>query len=226
MTFLVAHMLRPDYLLVPWPGQGGAETDRSSQPAACWSLARASSGRSLRRNTRAAAACSLARAGRLDLSWCHLSGVMVSRWARAWASSMVVAELIWGLSGVVAVWLSMVPGTIVGLTADGYGLLVYYYIKVMESSEEPSGSSDFNQEFEQALADATASLSALRERYSQVRQGQGRQGALKRRLEELQQEVREVKQQLEALVNVLHAGDEGDLGPARREARREAPAGP
>jgi len=73
------------------------------------------------------------------------------------------------------------------------------YIKLMQSSEEPSGSSDFNQEFEQALADADRALSDLRERYRQVRQGQGRQGALKRRLEELQQELREVKQQLEVL---------------------------
>ncbi len=71
----------------------------------------------------------------------------------------------------------------------------------MQSSEEPSGSSplDPNQEFEEALADAERELGDLRERYRQVRQGQGRQGALKRRLEELQQELREVKQQLEVL---------------------------
>ncbi|MBC6480255.1 MAG: hypothetical protein GDA56_23205 [Hormoscilla sp. GM7CHS1pb] len=69
----------------------------------------------------------------------------------------------------------------------------------MQSSEEPSGSSDFNQEFEQALADADRALSDLRERYRQVRQGQGRQGAALRRLEELQQELREVKQQLKVL---------------------------
>ena len=102
----------------------------------------------------------------------------------------------------------VVPGKIEGITAyrdvcfltavaDNY---IYYYITLMHSSEEPSGSSlDPNQEFEQALADAQLKLSAVRERYEQVRQGQGRQGALKRRLEELQQELREVSQQLEVL---------------------------
>ena len=69
----------------------------------------------------------------------------------------------------------------------------------MQSEEEPSSSSDFDREFEQALADADRALSDLRERYGQVRQDQGRRGAALRRLEELQQELREVKQQLEVL---------------------------
>jgi hypothetical protein len=34
----------PGYFLAPWLGQGGAVRDRSSQPVACWSRVRASSG--------------------------------------------------------------------------------------------------------------------------------------------------------------------------------------
>ena len=71
----------------PCVGQGGAFSVLFSQPMACVSLGRASSGLSLSMYTRAAAACSRARTARLALSLCQSLGAIASFWARASASS-------------------------------------------------------------------------------------------------------------------------------------------
>src|SRR4028118_1735503 len=57
--------LKKNYL--PWVGQGGADIDPSSHPAACFKRGRASAGCFLSKKTRAAAACSPARAERLGV---------------------------------------------------------------------------------------------------------------------------------------------------------------
>lgn len=83
--------LKKNYL--PWVGQGGADIDPSSHPAACFKRGRASAGCFLSKKTRAAAACSPARAERLALRRCQSFSGMARRAARAWASSTVLSSL-------------------------------------------------------------------------------------------------------------------------------------
>jgi hypothetical protein len=82
-VFAPTYVLKLAYYRSPWDGQGGAEIDLSNQPAACENLANASLGLSLSKKTNPAAACSRARAGRLDLSRCQSVSAIRSRSARA-----------------------------------------------------------------------------------------------------------------------------------------------
>ena len=67
--------------------------ERSSQPVAWRRRGRASSGWSLSKKTMAAAVCSRARAERLFLRRCQSFSEIARRWAKAWASSIVLTSL-------------------------------------------------------------------------------------------------------------------------------------
>ena len=93
-------------------GQGGADIDPSSHPAACFKRGRASAGCFLSKKTRAAAACSPARAERLALRRCQSFSGMARRAARAWASSTVLSSLR------LTVWVVCVVSSIGGNYSD------------------------------------------------------------------------------------------------------------
>src|SRR4028118_162641 len=102
--------LKKNYL--PWVGHGGADIDPSSHPAACFKRGRASAGCFLSKKTKAAAACSPARAERLALRRCQSFSGMARRAARAWASSTVLSWLR------LTVWVVCVVSSIGGSYSD------------------------------------------------------------------------------------------------------------
>lgn len=79
------------------------------------------------------------------------------------------------------------------------------------ASSDPRGSGNSEQEFVQGLTEAERSLTALKERYAQVQRDRQRQAELKHRYEEvrqdrsrarsqeLQTELKRIKQELETL---------------------------
>jgi len=206
-------------------GQGGAEIDRSSHPAAWFKRGRASSGCFLSKKTKAAAACSPARAERLALRRCQSFSGMARRAARAWASSTVLSSLR------LTVWVVCVVSSIIGnytdlaavsefkkYTAYNNNLIGNRFFLLLSGLqiEMPQQPSELNREeqeseFVEAIAAVERSLAAVKERYTQIQVDRQRQVELGHRREDVRQsvrqnplpqlkkELREIEQELETI---------------------------